>query len=95
MKQQIREVRAGGPTTEQFHIQHQGKPGQRMPIPGSSRGKGPGHIRSRQAVENVGIGGEIRRVIVNHEVAMLDGLINHRHRNQQQTKQDRIGKGAD
>ena len=94
MEQQIRQMwpgRVGG--IKQFGIQHQGQPGQWVPVAGLTGGESPGDIVRLQAGLDMWIGSKVIRVVVVDEVTLRHRPKNQQRRSEkQQAKKNLFGK---
>ena len=68
MKADVGEMHGAGVNPVELRVQHEGQPGERMPVARAAGGKSPGDPRPGEAGPNHGIGSDIETVIKSGEV---------------------------
>ena len=98
MECHIREVVGAACESEQFAIQHVGKPGERNPVGVVRRGEGPDHAMPRQTGAHLWILGDVLGIVVVYEVMASDLSIYRQDGEKQQDANadvEALGTGSD
>ena len=90
MKYHIDDVRPRRPAPEPLAVQHVRQPGQRMPVAGVERRKGPNHIPPPQPAQDVGILRNVKGVVVIEKIIRPHRPVQSQ-RGQHQRKTDHAG----
>jgi hypothetical protein len=64
VKNKVDYVMRSGMEAEQLAVKHVGQAGHRMPIGDNCRPEGPQHTRWRQTLLNMGVFGNVRRIVI-------------------------------